>query len=81
MYEIKYTGEIKRMISILNDESTSMKRTFNLTATRRDAPVNIIKRNIRRDPPVQPGEEIYDRARMIFSRVQRTGRNRASSIL
>ena len=80
VYGINYTGETK-MISILHDKSTSIERPFNLTRTRRDAPVKIIKRNIRREPPVQPGDEIYERARIIFSRAHRTGRSRASSIL
>jgi len=79
VYGINYTGETK-MISILHEQGT-MEQAFNLTPTRRDVPVNIIKRNIRREPPVQPGEEIYDRARIIFSRARKTGRSRASSIL
>jgi hypothetical protein len=68
------------MISILHDQGKS-ERPFNLTTTRREMPVNIIKRNIRRDPPIQPGEEIYYRARIIFSRAREMNRSRASSIL
>ena len=69
------------MISILHNQGTPLERQLGVTQMgRENGPVNIIKRNVRRDPPVQPGEEIYDRARIIFSRARRMGRSRVSSI-
>jgi hypothetical protein len=66
--------------NIFQDQGTPMERPLHLTEARREFP-NIIRRNVRRDPPLQqPGDEIYDRARVIFSRARRSGRSRASSI-
>ena len=68
--------------SIFNDQGTPMERPLHLSGTVRDTPVNIIRRNPRRDPSlVQPGDEIYDRARVIFSRARRSGMSRSSAIL
>jgi len=67
--------------NIFQDQGTPMERLLHLTEARREFP-NIIRRNVRRDPSLhQPGDEIYDRARIIFSRARNAGRSRASSIL
>lgn len=59
-----------------------MERPLHLSAARRESPISIIRRNPRRDPSlVQPGDEIYDRARVIFSRARRTGMSRSSGVI
>ena len=66
--------------NIFHRQGTPLENPLHLAGVRRDMPVNIIRRNIKRDPSVQPGDEIYDRARVIFSRARRTGASRASNI-
>ena len=65
--------------NIIND--VPAERPLHLTGTAHERLPRIIRRNVRQDPPLQPGDEIYDRARVIFSRARRTGASRSSSIL
>ena len=59
-----------------------MERPLHLGELSRTTPTNIIRRNPRRDPSlVQPGDEIYDRARVIFSRARRPRMSRSASVL
>jgi hypothetical protein len=68
--------------SIFNDQATPMERPLHLLEKSREMPTGIIRRNPRRDPSLtQPGDEIYDRARVIFSRARRPGISRSSSIV
>jgi hypothetical protein len=66
--------------NIFHNEGLPAERPLHLAAKKREKPANLITRNIRRDPPLEPGDEIYDRARIIFSRARRTAGVRASSI-
>jgi hypothetical protein len=81
VYEFKRTGEKQMIGNIFYKQAMPLENPLHLTGVRRETPVNIIRRNIRRDPSVQPGDEIYDRARVIFSRARRPGPSRASSII
>lgn len=52
-----------------------------MTGTALNVAPAAIKRNVRNELTVKPGEAIYDRARVIFSRARRGGRSRAASII
>lgn len=67
--------------NIIDDRHMVAERPLDLTGTVREKPFRAIKRNIRQDPLLQPGDEIYDRARIIFSRARRMSGSRSSSIL
>jgi hypothetical protein len=78
----RVTGENRMLRSIFNDQGTPMERPLHLSGASREMPTNVIRRNPRRDPSlVQPGDEIYDRARVIFSRAKRPRMARSSSII
>lgn len=66
--------------NIFHKQGAPAENPLHLTGFTREMPVNTIRRNIRRDPMVQPGDEIYDRARIIFGRARRNGKSRASNI-
>gem|GEM_PF-6837215 len=67
--------------SIFHDHSLPAERPLDLSGMERQSPVTIIRRRVRRDPGLPPGDEIYDRARVIFSRARRTAGSRASGDL
>ena len=67
--------------NIIDDQSVPAERPLHLTGMPQEIPPKVIRRNVRQDPTLQPGDEIYDRARIIFSRARRAGGSRASSIL
>ena len=67
--------------NIFHKQGSPAENPLHLTGVPREVPVNTIKRNTRRDPMVQPGDEIYDRARIIFGRARLNGRTRSSSIM
>ena len=75
----KTPGRNKMLGNIFHRQGNPAQNPLRLTGVAREMPVNTIKRNIRRDPMVQPGEEIYDRARIIFGRARQNGRSRASN--
>jgi hypothetical protein len=82
VYEFKRTGENK-MLNIFHNQAMPVERPLHLTTgpTARQEPTNAIRRNVRRDPSIyQPGDEIYDRARVIFSRSRRSRMSSASNI-
>lgn len=66
--------------NIFHNDGLPAERPLSLTAKKRQRPLSQITRNIRRDPSLEPGDEIYDRARIIFSRARRTAGVRASSM-
>jgi hypothetical protein len=70
------------MLNIFHDHGAPTERPLHLTTTRaRQEPVNVITRRVRRDPSIhQPGDEIYDRARVIFSRARRPRMSGSASI-
>jgi len=70
------------MLNIFHNQGTPMERPLHLgSGSPRITPNNVIRRNVRQDPSIhQPGDEIYDRARMIFSRARRQRLSRSSSI-
>jgi len=68
------------LTNIFHNEGLPAERPLHLSVKKREKPTSQITRNIRRDPPLQPGDEIYDRARIIFSRARRTAGVRASSM-
>ena len=65
----------------MNDSTVPAERPLRLSGMATEMPPNMIRRNIRRDPQLRPGDEIYDRARIIFGRARRMGGSRSSSIL
>lgn len=67
--------------SIFHSDGKPLENPLHLTSVKREIPATIIKRKVRRDPRVQPGDEIYDRARMIFSRARQNGRSRVVDIV
>ena len=67
--------------NIFHKQGMPAVNPLHLTGVPREMPVNTIKRNIKRDPMIQPGDEIYDRARVIFGRARRNARSRFTSIL
>ena len=67
--------------NIIEDQNVPAERPLHLTERVRETPLRTIKRNIRQDPPFRPGDGIYDRARIIFSRARRMSGSRSSSIL
>jgi hypothetical protein len=82
VYEFNRTGEKQMLNNIFHRRGTPAENPLHLTAVPREMPVNMmIRRNVRRDPSVQPGDEIYDRARVIFSRARQKGRSRSASIM
>jgi hypothetical protein len=81
VYEFKITGEKKMLGNIFHKQGMPAENPLHLTGVPREMPVNTIKRNIRQDPRIQPGDEIYDRARIIFGRARRDSRSRVSSII
>ena len=67
--------------NIFDGKGTPQERPLHLGQISREMPTNIIRRNPRRDPSlIQPGDEIYDRARVIFSRARRSGMSRSANI-
>jgi hypothetical protein len=82
VYENKRTGEKNMLGNIFHKQGTPAENPLRLTRDTLDMPINVmIRRNVRRDPTVQPGDEIYDRARVIFSRARQKGRSRSASIM
>jgi hypothetical protein len=67
--------------NIFHKQGIPAENPLHLTGFPRKTPVNTIKRNIRQDPMVQPGDEIYDRARIIFGRARQNGRRRPAGIM
>lgn len=67
--------------SIFHSDGKPLENPLHFTSENREIPVTIIKRKVRRDPRVQPGDEIYDRARMIFSRARQNGKSRVVDIV
>ena len=67
--------------NLINEPSVPEERPLHLTGAAPERPPNMIRRNVRQDPRLQPGDEIYDRARMIFGRARRMGGSRSSNIL
>ncbi|HEY2867511.1 MAG TPA: hypothetical protein VGJ02_10500 [Pyrinomonadaceae bacterium] len=66
--------------NIFHNEDAPAERPLDLTGIKPEGPITIVRRRARREPPIQPGDEIYDRARIIFSRARRapvTGRSGA----
>jgi hypothetical protein len=69
------------MLNIFHNNGTPTERPLSLNNGRTE-PTNVIRRNVRRDPSlVQPGDEIYDRARVIFSRARRQRMTSATNII
>jgi hypothetical protein len=81
VYEINNTGEKKMLGSLFHNDSTPMENPLHLTSVKREVPPTVISRKVRRDPRIQPGDEIYDRARIIFSRARRNANSRVTSIV
>ena len=66
--------------NIFHEQGTPAERPLDLTSTNRQIGPTIVRRRIRRDPALPPGDEIYDRARIIFSRARRSSGSRATNM-